>query len=451
MIKYLIILLFIIFYLNKFWLFLIFILIYYLLFIIINLNFSIILLNLRFRLGLDFLNFSIISLIIWLFVLIILSRRSFIYKNFNNIYIYLLLFIVIILSLTFISLNIFKFYLFFERRIIPILFLIIGWGYQPERIQAGIYLLFYTIIASLPMLISIFIYFKIFNSLNILNIKILFNLYIYLSINFIFIVKFPIFIFHLWLPKAHVEAPVSGSMILAGIILKLGRYGIIRIIIIFSNYLKINLLFVRLRLLGGFIISLICLRQLDIKSLIAYSSVSHIRLVLAGIIRLNYLGIIGRVIIIIAHGLCSSGLFSLLNISYERTNRRRIFLNKGLINLIPRLRLFWFLLLRRNISAPPSLNLLGEVILLSSLIRFNKINILLLIFIRFFRVVYSLYLFSYRQHGNFYRKIKIININNIREYILLFIHWLPLNLIILKINFLYLNSLIKYWFVGSKL
>jgi NADH-ubiquinone oxidoreductase chain 4 len=168
--------------------------------------------------------------------------------------------------------------------------------------------------------------------------------------------------------------------------------------------------------------------------LIAYSSVAHIGLVLRGFITLSYWGVNGCYFIIIAHGLCSSGLFCLANISYERIGSRRLLVNKGLINFIPSLSLWWFLLCSSNISAPPSLNLLGEISLINRLIAWSWLSIILLILFSFFRASYRLYLFAFRQHGILYSRIYSYSNNNLREFLLLFLHWLPLNLLIMKSN-----------------
>jgi len=386
--------------------------------------------------GLDILSFGLILLSFWICALIIISRRGVYFLNLNfNYFLLNIVFLLFILLLTFRCINLFLFYVFFERSLIPTLFLILGWGYQPERLQAGLYLLFYTLFASLPLLMALFYIINNFYSLNFIFLKEfnINNFLLYLFLVFAFLVKIPIFIVHLWLPKAHVEAPVSGSIILAGILLKLGGYGLIRVFsIILHVSLKLNIFWVVFSLVGGFLVRIVCLRQIDLKALVAYSSVAHISLVIGGLIVLLSWGWGFSYSLIIAHGLCSSGLFYLVNLSYERVGSRRLLVNKGILAFIPSVSMWWFLLCSRNIAAPPSLNLIGEIGLLNSVLGWSQYSIILLILISFFRAAYSLYLYSYSQHGKFNAGNFSFSFAINREYLVLILHWLPVNILFLK-------------------
>nr|QAY81959.1 NADH dehydrogenase subunit 4 [Mimastra sp. REN-2018] len=389
--------------------------------------------------GLDMLSYSLILLSFWIISLMILASFK-LYKNNNYYNLFLFIIIILLLSLyiTFSSMNCFLFYLFFEISLIPTLILIIGWGYQPERLEAGIYLLFYTLFMSLPMMLVIFYLSEVHFILSFIFLnKNIDSFLLYLLTNLVFFVKIPMFLLHLWLPKAHVEAPVSGSMILAGIMLKLGGYGLLRFMVMFKPFmLNINIFFMTLSLIGGFIISMICIRQSDMKSLIAYSSVSHMSLVLIGVLTFNYWGMWGALLMMLAHGLCSSGLFCLANILYERTHSRSLYLNKGLLNIIPNLSFWMFLLVSSNMAAPPSLNLVSEIMLINSLVSFNFMTMLFLSLMSFFSAAYSLFLYSYTQHGKIYSGVYSYSMGLSREHLLLLNHWLPLNLLFIKMEYI---------------
>nr|AFQ62162.1 NADH dehydrogenase subunit 4 [Endomychus coccineus] len=398
-------------------------------------NVSFIMSYISFNMGYDMISYFLILLSFWICLLMILaSEKIYLNNNYYKMFIFMVLLLLLSLIMTFIVMNLFLFYLFFEISLIPTLILIIGWGYQPERIQAGMYLLFYTMFMSLPMMLIIFYLYNLNYSLDFIFLNLnLSKWYMYMCMNMVFLVKMPMFMLHLWLPKAHVEAPVSGSMILAGIMLKLGGYGLMRFLKLFLDLgMKINLVFIIISLLGGVIVSFICIRQSDMKMLIAYSSVAHMGMVLSGIMSLTCWGMMGAFIMMIAHGLCSSGLFVLANILYERMSSRSLYLNKGLINIMPSLSMWWFLFCVANMAAPPSLNLLGEIFIINSLVNYSYFFMFLLMLLSFFSAVYSLFLYSFSQHGMFYSGLFSFWINNIREFLLLFLHWFPLNLLILK-------------------
>lgn len=322
-----------------------------------------------FSVGGDNLSWSLVLLTLWITALALISRiyiRHH-YTEYTS-FIRLVIALAIILVGSFTVTNFLSFYFLFEAALIPIMIIIIVWGRSPERLQAGLYIIIYTVSASLPLLISLlYIYFKT-GSLFIYFPAAGISPVVIFIMSMAMLVKFPLYGVHLWLPKAHVEAPVGGSILLAAILLKLGPYGIIRLMTFLPGYHVLSPFLTTWGLMRALVAALICIRQLDMKALVAYASISHIGLVLAGLIRYTSGGFAGARIILIGHGLASSGLFALVWFVYEWTKSRSLLVNRGLQHVAPGLSFFWFLLVAANIGVPPRLNIAGELYIFAGLV-----------------------------------------------------------------------------------
>ena len=335
--------------------------------------------NMYFSIGIDGISLFFIIATTFLIPICFLASYEVIKKNVKE-YCILFFFLEFFLLITFSTLDLIIFYIFFESVLIP-MFLIIGvWGSRERKIKASYYFFIYTLTGSLFMFIAIIhIYLTTGTTLYIVlynyNFDIFYQKLYWLAFFFSFAVKVPMLPFHIWLHVAHVEAPTAGSVILAGILLKLGSYGLIRFSL--PLFPKATVFFTPLVLLFCIIsiiyASLTAIRQTDLKRIIAYASVAHMNMIVVGLFSLTIEGIEGSLLQMLSHSIVASALFLCIGILYDRYHSRYVRYYSGLAHTMPIYSMFFLFYIFANISIPGTSSFVGELLILAGIFQENTV------------------------------------------------------------------------------
>jgi len=381
-----------------------------------------------FYLGLDGLSIYFVLLTTIITPIALLSNWNSINENVRS-YVIIILLLETLLLAVFLVLDILLFYIFFES-ILPPLFILIGLFGSSNKVRASFYLFLYTLLGSLFLLLSILTMSSImgttdFDALYKTNFQYSTQLFLFYGIFISFAVKTPTIFLNTWLLKAHVESPLGGSIILAAIVLKLSLYGIFRLILPLLPKASIDYTYI-IYLIGVITIiyaSFSTLRTIDVKELIAYSSVSHAAIYLIGVFSNTIQGIEGGIALGLAHGFVSSGLFICVGgVLYDRSGTRLISFYRGIAQMMPLFSILFFILSLGNCGVPLTLNFVGEFMSLYGV--FERLP-LLGVFASssiVFSAAYTIYMFNRIAFGGTFSKFFEANINDInkREFYILF-------------------------------
>ncbi len=397
--------------------------------------------GIQYFLGIDGISLWLVLLTTFLMPISVLASYSGIRKNIKEYMIFMLLLETGMVGV-FLALDLFLFYIFWELMLIPMYFLIGVWGGE-RRIYAAIKFFLYTMAGSVLMLVAILalaFYNKgvtgefTFDLLELyrLNMPAKLQLYMFGAFFLAFAFKVPMFPFHTWLPDAHVEAPTAGSVILAGVLLKMGTYGFLRFAMPLFPQATVDLVPVIsvLAIIGIIYGALVAMVQKDVKKLVAYSSVSHLGFVMLGMFALNIQGIEGGIIQMINHGLSTGALFLIVGIIYERTHTRLIENFGGLSRVVPLFAAFFMVVTLSSIGLPGLNGFVGEFLILLGAFKVNKTFAVLAATGVILAAVYMLWMFQRVMFGKVTReanrKIADMNLREIAYMlpIILFIVWI---------------------------
>ena len=334
------------------------------------------------------------------------------------------------------------------------MYLLIGiWGSNLRKIYASYQLFFFTLFGSIFMFFAILIIYNIFGTTDFLIIQVygyklvnITKILLFLLFFIPFSIKIPIVPFHFWLPEAHVEAPTAGSVILAGLLLKLGTYGLVRFLIpIFNDIIVyLNPFLITIGLYSILYVSIIILRQLDLKRIIAYSSIIHMNFILIGLIILNKNTLIGSIFLLISHGIVSSALFICIGFLYERYHSRIILYYKGLCIIMPIYTIFFFLFILANASLPGTSNFTGEFLVLLGIFTFNKFIVFFLLLGLFYSAIINFWIYNKMMFGDISKTcIRFSNDLCLRELFVLV--WFTFLCLVLGYYPMFFISYLKYY------